>query len=334
MQRVLLDLKAADGRDAFLRLADGADVVIESFRPGVVDRLGIGYETPSRRVNPRHRLLLDHRLRPGRARTRSGPGTTSTTSRSAATSHCSGRDADGGPALPGRHRRRQRGRRHARGDRDPRRARAPRARPARARTSTSRSPTACVALMALARRRVPRHRRRARRRATTSSPAATPATTPTAARDGKWLAVAAIEPRFWANLCRRARLAAVDRAPDRRRACRTRSAPTCAPRSPPVTATSGSPSSARPTRCVAPVLTVPEVVDDAQFAARGDVRRRAPHRRGDFRQVGPVLAGMQATGRPVRGALTRRSPTPTRCSRGAGLSDDELAALREEGVVA
>jgi crotonobetainyl-CoA:carnitine CoA-transferase CaiB-like acyl-CoA transferase len=38
-----LDLKASAGRDAFLRLARHADVIVESFRPGVVDRLGVGY---------------------------------------------------------------------------------------------------------------------------------------------------------------------------------------------------------------------------------------------------------------------------------------------------
>jgi alpha-methylacyl-CoA racemase len=41
---VRLDLKSAGGRDAFLRLARGADVVLESFRPGVMDRLGVGWE--------------------------------------------------------------------------------------------------------------------------------------------------------------------------------------------------------------------------------------------------------------------------------------------------
>lgn len=39
-----LDLKNPGGRAAFLALARGADVVVESFRPGVVDALGVGYE--------------------------------------------------------------------------------------------------------------------------------------------------------------------------------------------------------------------------------------------------------------------------------------------------
>jgi hypothetical protein len=41
---VTLDLKNPAGLDAFRRLAADADVVVETFRPGVTDRLGIGYE--------------------------------------------------------------------------------------------------------------------------------------------------------------------------------------------------------------------------------------------------------------------------------------------------
>ena len=51
-QGLVLDLKQAAGVEAFLRLADTADVVIESFRPGVVDKLGIGYAVVRQR-NPK-----------------------------------------------------------------------------------------------------------------------------------------------------------------------------------------------------------------------------------------------------------------------------------------
>ena len=39
-----LDLKAQEGRETFLALVDRADAVVESFRPGVLDRLGIGWD--------------------------------------------------------------------------------------------------------------------------------------------------------------------------------------------------------------------------------------------------------------------------------------------------
>ena len=47
-----LNLKHDRGRDVLLRLVADADVLIESFRPGVLDRLGVGYER-LREVNPR-----------------------------------------------------------------------------------------------------------------------------------------------------------------------------------------------------------------------------------------------------------------------------------------
>ncbi|MFC6732608.1 CaiB/BaiF CoA-transferase family protein [Haladaptatus sp. DYSN1] len=42
---VAIDLKAERGQDAFYELVANADVVFESFRPGVTDRLGIDYDT-------------------------------------------------------------------------------------------------------------------------------------------------------------------------------------------------------------------------------------------------------------------------------------------------
>jgi crotonobetainyl-CoA:carnitine CoA-transferase CaiB-like acyl-CoA transferase len=49
---VCVDLKSEAGRAAVLRLVDRADVVIENFRPGTMERLGFGYEALSAR-NPR-----------------------------------------------------------------------------------------------------------------------------------------------------------------------------------------------------------------------------------------------------------------------------------------
>jgi len=49
---VTIDLKTSRGLEAFLRLADDADVLVETFRPGVTDRLGIGYHALQER-NPR-----------------------------------------------------------------------------------------------------------------------------------------------------------------------------------------------------------------------------------------------------------------------------------------
>jgi alpha-methylacyl-CoA racemase len=49
---IRLDLKHERGREVLLRLVSDADVVLESFRPGVLERLGVGYER-MREENPR-----------------------------------------------------------------------------------------------------------------------------------------------------------------------------------------------------------------------------------------------------------------------------------------
>jgi crotonobetainyl-CoA:carnitine CoA-transferase CaiB-like acyl-CoA transferase len=45
-----LDLKDPEGVEVLMRLAETSDVLVEAFRPGVVDRLGIGYAQVSRRA--------------------------------------------------------------------------------------------------------------------------------------------------------------------------------------------------------------------------------------------------------------------------------------------
>ena len=45
-----LDLKNEEGREIFLRLAEQSDVIVEGFRPGVADRLGVGYRAVSTRA--------------------------------------------------------------------------------------------------------------------------------------------------------------------------------------------------------------------------------------------------------------------------------------------
>jgi crotonobetainyl-CoA:carnitine CoA-transferase CaiB-like acyl-CoA transferase len=49
---VRIDLKSEAGREVLLRLVRDADVLLESFRPGVLDRLGVGYER-LKQENPR-----------------------------------------------------------------------------------------------------------------------------------------------------------------------------------------------------------------------------------------------------------------------------------------
>jgi alpha-methylacyl-CoA racemase len=99
MRRALIDLKSDGGRDAFLRLAAAADVVIESFRPGVVDRLGIGYEAV-RALNPG--IVYCSTTGYGQDGPRADwAGHDLNYLAVGGYLHCSGTSADGGPALPG-----------------------------------------------------------------------------------------------------------------------------------------------------------------------------------------------------------------------------------------
>jgi formyl-CoA transferase len=51
-QGITLNLKAEEGKEIFRKLVEKADVVVENYRPGVMERLGLGYEE-LKKINPR-----------------------------------------------------------------------------------------------------------------------------------------------------------------------------------------------------------------------------------------------------------------------------------------
>ena len=51
-QSVVIDFKHAEGKELFFKLVERADVVLENYRVGVIDKLGLGYEA-GRARNPR-----------------------------------------------------------------------------------------------------------------------------------------------------------------------------------------------------------------------------------------------------------------------------------------
>jgi alpha-methylacyl-CoA racemase len=327
MQRVQLDLKAAAGREAFLRLAATADVVIESFRPGVVDRLGIG-DAAVRAVNPRIVYCST-----------SGYGQTGPRSQWAGHDlnylaaggylDCSGRDPEGGPALPG----------------------------ATIADSAAGGMQAVMAILAalVARDRTgsgayldvsvadgvvalmslnvdeylatglvpgPRHSLLTGRYACYDV---------YPARDGRWLAVGAIEPHFYANLCRALGCErwtdhqTDDEAQD---AIRADFRAAFATRDRDEWVAELGPADT----CVSAVASVPEVVRDEHFRAR-DVYVTATRADGpDFEQVGWLFAGADRDqpGPRVLGAETHTAEL----LRAAGVDDATLAAWTDEGAVA
>ena len=86
--------------------------------------------------------------------------------------------------------------------------------------------------------------------------------------------------------------------------------------------------------CVTAVLSIPEVVDDAQFAARNAFVEAKHPDHGTFRQVGPTFAGTTAA---PAGPYEVRDATVTDTDellRAAGVTIEECAQLREAGVIA
>jgi alpha-methylacyl-CoA racemase len=332
MKRAAFDLKAPEGREAFLRLAERADVVIESFRPGVVARLGIGHDDVSAR-NPGvvycstsgygqdgpHAQWAGHDLnylavsgfldcsQPAGAGDAAQPPIPGVT---IADSAAGGMHAVMSILA---------------------------ALVRRSRTGEGAYLDVSVAdgmlgLMAL---QVDEYLatgdRPGYRTGITSARWACYDTYE--ASDGKWLSVAAIENRFWRNLCAQLGLdrwadAQTDDAvqddvrADLRRVFATR------------TRDEWTAQLAPADTCVAPVLSVDEVVDDPQFVSRGAFVDATHPTHGAMRQVAPAFAGMPAPpSEPY--ALREGDVTDTdELLAAAGMSSDDIAKLRDAGVIA
>jgi crotonobetainyl-CoA:carnitine CoA-transferase CaiB-like acyl-CoA transferase len=152
------------------------------------------------------------------------------------------------------------------------------------------------------------------------------------ARDGKWLAVAAIEPAFYANLCKALGLEEWiphqtddERQDEIRKALREAFArrdrddwvAELGPRD----------------TCVAPICSIPELVEDDQFLSRRAFVEAKDEEHGTFRQVGPVLAGTDRT--PSTYTVRDASVTDTaELLRGAGVTEEQIERMVASGVVA
>jgi alpha-methylacyl-CoA racemase len=328
MERIQLDLKADAGRGAFLKLAEQADVVIESFRPGVVARLGIGFEDV-RNVNPGVVYCST-----------SGYGQTGPKSQWAGHDinylaaggylDCSGRTGEGGPALPGATvADSAAGGMHAVMS-------ILAALVARNATGEGQHLDVAVAdgVVALMSLYVDEYLATG----TVPGPGHNILTGRYACydvyrcADDRWVAVGAIEPHFYRNLCRFLgceQWASSQLDDDVQDQIRTDFAAAFATRPMADWVDELGPADT----CVSAVATVPDLVEDDHFRER-DVIVTA-HRPGHdaFEQVGFVLAGMdQGQGAPVVRDATETDTDALLSA--AGYSAEQIADLRAEGAVA
>ena len=326
MRRIMVDLQAENGRDAFLRLAAKADVVIESFRPGVVDRLGVGYEAV-RVLNPG--IVYCSTTGYGQTGPRSSwAGHDLNYLAVGGYLHCSGRDERGGPALPGATvADSAAGGLHAV-------AAVCAALVARAATGEGVHLDVSVAdgVLALMSLAIDEHLAEG----VQPGPREGLLTGRYAwydlyqAGDGGWLAVAAIEPKFFANLCH---ILGCEQWIDRQynddvETMRADFTAAFASRSRDDWVAELAPADA----CVSPVLDVPGVVADGQYGARGAFVEVTHPTSGRLRQVGAPLARQVD---PVVLEIPDWTATATEeLLDEVGVASDTVTAWRAAGVIA
>jgi alpha-methylacyl-CoA racemase len=326
-RRVQIDLKSDSGRDAFVRLAATADVVLESFRPGVVDRLGIGYDA-IKGVNPGIVYCST-----------TGYGQTGDRAQwaghdlnyLAVGGYLAGAEptAEGKPPIPG----------------------------ATIADSAGGGMQAVIAILAALVARATTGQGCCLDVAVADGVLALmslqiddvlatgaeqpPGTAPLSGRyacydvyrtaDDRWISVAAIEPKFWANLCGLLdRDDLIDRQFDDEAQDDVRAA---------LTAAFGTRTRdewvlqlAAADTCVAPVLTATEAAADAGFASRYAFAAAHVATGASWTQLAPLLAGAE---RAERYQLPDRATTDTdHVLAGCGLTSSEIGRLRSEGAIA
>jgi alpha-methylacyl-CoA racemase len=328
MQRVRIDLRSDAGREVFLRLVETAGVIVESYRPGVADRLGIGYEA-CRRINP---AVIYTAI--------SGYGADGPYARWAGHDlnylavggflATQGRRADEGPALPG----------------------------VTVADSAGGGLHAALAVVAALVRRMRTGEGQFLDVSTTdgvlgmmslfvdeylaTGTEAGPGTNLLTGRyacydvypasDGKWLAVGAIESTFFANLCAalgREDLAEHQFEDDRQEEIRAAFREAFAKRD----RDEWVEELASKDTCVAPVLSIAEVANDPHLRARGDFAKAIHATEGTIEQVAPLIAGSSRGDHPYDLRSDQATDVSTLLM-GAGLAEDEVARLVSDGVVA
>ncbi len=326
-RRMRIDLKAPAGREALLRLAEKSDVVIESYRPGVVDRLGIGWAAMRAR-NPR----LVYCSTSGYGQDGPAAGWAGHDINYLAMSGylaCSEPRADGGPPIPG----------------------------ATVADSAGGGMHAVVSILAALVKRsvtgegafldcaaaegilslmslsVDQYLAEGEvagpRQVLLTGRYAFYDTYPT--KDGKWVSVGAIEPHFYKNLCTRLGL---PQYADKQYAEGLQDEIRAAFRAAFLTRTRDEWTAelAGNDTCVAPVLTIPEVASEPHWRARGLFMQAEHPQRGVFEQLSPVLAG--AVRDHPKHTVRTGDETDSEALLGlAGLRPDEIAKLLSEGAV-
>ena len=191
-----LDLKDPRGRDAFLALARRADVIVESFRPGVVAKLGVDYDTLPRSIRASSTRRFQATARTARARKAGHDinylGYAGVLDQSGV--------RDGPPALSQPADRGSAWRRGERGNRDPRGTRRRAAHRVAAATSTSRWPTLRSRTTSSRSTRSTQWGRTLPRGEDLLT-GGVPCYGVYPTLDGRWLAVGALEDKFWQALC-------------------------------------------------------------------------------------------------------------------------------------